>query len=273
MDGTPQPPVVFQKPPAPKLSRNIAKIGVVFATAAAVGTAVWFTLPILRAKFGNHAAPDLAKGSELTPAVADPAKDRDQERYRHVNEIRLALNSYVNDAKEYPASLDALVPKYLPTIPKDPSSLVAYPYTKDASSFTLTFTLESGIFTYAAGEHFITARGIDIKSVAPFVVKPENPTNVVAVPPAPAPENPLPPISEEALASTDSDGDGLSDDQEVFFGTDPNNHDTDADGLSDKEETKIYGTDPKDPDTDKDGYSDGAEVHGGFNPKGPGRLP
>ncbi len=41
--------------------------------------------------------------------------------------------------------------------------------------------------------------------------------------------------------------------------------DTDNDGLSDNEEN-LYGTDPKNPDTDGDGYSDGVEVKSGYSP-------
>jgi len=41
--------------------------------------------------------------------------------------------------------------------------------------------------------------------------------------------------------------------------------DTDQDGLSDEEE-KLYGTDPQNKDTDNDGYSDGAEIKSGYNP-------
>lgn len=44
--------------------------------------------------------------------------------------------------------------------------------------------------------------------------------------------------------------------------------DSDQDGLSDEEE-KIYGTNPNDRDTDKDGYSDGAEVKSGYDPTKP----
>lgn len=44
--------------------------------------------------------------------------------------------------------------------------------------------------------------------------------------------------------------------------------DSDADGLSDDEE-KIYGTDPEVADTDGDGYSDGVEIEGGFDPLKP----
>ena len=47
--------------------------------------------------------------------------------------------------------------------------------------------------------------------------------------------------------------------------------DSDNDGLTDDEE-KIYGTDPYNPDTDGDGYMDGAEVKGGYNPSGSGKL-
>jgi hypothetical protein len=47
--------------------------------------------------------------------------------------------------------------------------------------------------------------------------------------------------------------------------------DTDQDGLSNEEE-KLYGTNPNNPDTDGDGYSDGAEVKSGYDPlkKAPG---
>ena len=59
----------------------------------------------------------------------------------------------------------------------------------------------------------------------------------------------------------DRDGDGLPDDEEAIWGTDPDNPDTDGDGLLDGEEVYIYKTDPLNPDTDYDGLTDGAEVH------------
>lgn len=64
----------------------------------------------------------------------------------------------------------------------------------------------------------------------------------------------------------DSDGDGVSDDEEIINGTDPNNPDTDGDGLPDGEEKRL-GTDPLNPDSDGDGLLDGAEVSAGSNPK------
>ena len=47
--------------------------------------------------------------------------------------------------------------------------------------------------------------------------------------------------------------------------------DRDGDGLSDEDEKK-YGTNPLLPDTDSDGYLDGVEVKNGFNPLGSGKL-
>jgi len=44
--------------------------------------------------------------------------------------------------------------------------------------------------------------------------------------------------------------------------------DTDQDGLTNDEET-LYGTNPQNPDTDGDGYSDGAEVRSGYDPLKP----
>ncbi|MCK4539695.1 hypothetical protein KAU09_00905 [Candidatus Parcubacteria bacterium] len=70
----------------------------------------------------------------------------------------------------------------------------------------------------------------------------------------------------------DSDGDGLTDEEEWRLGTAIDNVDTDNDGLFDREEVKVYKTNPRNPDTDGDGYIDGDEVDGGYNPLGSGRL-
>jgi outer membrane protein OmpA-like peptidoglycan-associated protein len=58
----------------------------------------------------------------------------------------------------------------------------------------------------------------------------------------------------------DSDGDGLTDAEEMEIGTDPYDPDTDKDGLTDGQEVKTYGTDPLNPDTDFDMLKDGEEV-------------
>lgn len=59
----------------------------------------------------------------------------------------------------------------------------------------------------------------------------------------------------------DSDGDGLTDAQELELGTDPHNPDSDGDGLHDGAEVNDHHTDPMNPDSDGDGLNDGAEVN------------
>ena len=72
------------------------------------------------------------------------------------------------------------------------------------------------------------------------------------------------------LMPPDSDNDGLTDRQESEFGTDPNSRDSDGDGLSDGDEVLIHGSDPLNPDTDGDSVIDGEETELGFNP---GQVP
>jgi len=90
----------------------------------------------------------------------------------------------------------------------------------------------------------------------------------------PDPDNDGVPTWQEVLLGTDpldadTDGDGLSDGEELSPGqdgwvTDPLDADSDDDGLSDGEEGVLgadgYITNPTNPDTDGDGLSDGLEV-------------
>jgi eukaryotic-like serine/threonine-protein kinase len=69
--------------------------------------------------------------------------------------------------------------------------------------------------------------------------------------------------------NSDPDHDSLTNKQEAILGTDPNNSDTDGDGLTDGQEVNIYGTDPKKRDTDNDSIPDGVEVNNGTNPNNP----
>jgi hypothetical protein len=61
-------------------------------------------------------------------------------------------------------------------------------------------------------------------------------------------------------ASGDPDNDGLTNAQELAAGTDPTIADTDGDGLSDKDEVLTYKSDPTKTDTDGDGLSDKDEA-------------
>lgn len=96
--------------------------------------------------------------------------------------------------------------------------------------------------------------------------------------------------TDEESDISDPDEDELTNAEERFYGTDPNNPDTDGDGYLDGEEVRDgydplgpgkldsdndgfpdpdernFGSDPFNPDTDGDGYSDGDEVANGHNP-------
>lgn len=84
--------------------------------------------------------------------------------------------------------------------------------------------------------------------------------------PAESPEAPPQGATPPTSANTDSDNDGISDNDEILrTGTDPKNKDTDGDGIGDGVEV-YYRMNPLDPDMDKDGASDGQEVAQGSDP-------
>lgn len=68
-------------------------------------------------------------------------------------------------------------------------------------------------------------------------------------------------VSVSGAPPADSDGDGLTDDQERAIGTDPNDADTDDDGLDDGTEANSVHTNPLNADSDGDTLSDGDEVN------------
>lgn len=73
---------------------------------------------------------------------------------------------------------------------------------------------------------------------------------------------------------TDSDGDGLSDEEETNVrNTDPQKADSDDDGLSDYAEIRIHQTPPNDPDADDDGFADSAEIGLGLSPVNASSVP
>ena len=93
--------------------------------------------------------------------------------------------------------------------------------------------------------------------------------------PEPAPQAPPQGATPPPSDGQDTDGDGITDDEEVLVtGTDPNNADSDGDGLVDGVEVGNQ-MNPLDPDMDKDGVSDGQEVNQSTDPFFPeqGDLP
>jgi hypothetical protein len=72
--------------------------------------------------------------------------------------------------------------------------------------------------------------------------------------------------------AVDRDLDGIADQDEATYKTNIDENDTDGDGLSDGQEVFIYGADPLKNDTDGDTFLDGYEVRRGFSPTGAGVL-
>lgn len=81
------------------------------------------------------------------------------------------------------------------------------------------------------------------------------PTAIITEEPTTVPE---PTVSDETYDWIDTDNDGLSDEEEQMFGTEPNNPDTDGDGIGDYLEITI-GFDPLSIDSDGNGIVDGDE--------------
>lgn len=193
-----------------------------------------------------------------------------------------------------------------------PSQLFARSGQTDIESDDASFTMAAGSDRLATGELTITANTDDavllVARIGPQVESPEASTPVATPEATPAAtEPPATPEPDEAtpengdepsltdvltgvIGSTesdepegiDSDGDGLSDEEELELGTDPLNPDTDDDGIPDGQEIDlgtdplnsdtdgdilydggelVHGTDPLNPDTDGDGLSDGDEVY------------
>ena len=70
----------------------------------------------------------------------------------------------------------------------------------------------------------------------------------------------------DVCSGFDTDGDGLSDNDEGLQGSNPNNPDTDGDGLPDGVEVFAYGSNPTNADSDGDNYTDGEEAALGKTP-------
>ncbi len=122
-------------------------------------------------------------------------------------------------------------------------------YTPSANSATAGFTLSfEPVTAYSVGEN---PEAVVFSAAAQVALVANSGSNDVTV------------ISfeNEINTITDSDGDGLGDDEEGGLGTDPSAFDTDGDGLGDGDEVNDTLTDPTVADTDGDGLDDGTEVN------------
>lgn len=70
----------------------------------------------------------------------------------------------------------------------------------------------------------------------------------------------------------DTDGDGVTDEEEAVLGTDPTDPDSDDDGVQDGGEVNA-GTDPLNPDTDGDGFLENEELDRQTDPLDPNSFP
>jgi hypothetical protein len=102
---------------------------------------------------------------------------------------------------------------------------------------------------------------------APVNVVPNINTNMSTPPPPANSEAPVTPTAPVATEPTPENQNTNISTEFVPPAKLPSALDSDNDGLTDEEEA-LYGTDPQKPDTDSDGYSDGTEVVNLYNPIG-----
>lgn len=122
--------------------------------------------------------------------------------------------------------------------------------------------------TFTGGTMPAAVLAVTMTALAPPVPVATEPPVESTLPAEPAPTAaPTTPTTAPPTAPTttidptlDTDGDGLTDVEELRLGTDPNQVDTDGDGLYDGDEVRLYGSNPLRVDTDGDGLDDYVEV-------------
>lgn len=135
-----------------------------------------------------------------------------------------------------------------------------------------------GLLVYLSYVYMIRPMTDSPQSVAPQVVTPaankeaDGESNISA----PDLENPVEGIETDLLAEKPAEV-AISDEGDIGVVEVENSEviisapDSDNDGLSDQDE-EVFGTDPLLPDTDGDGYPEADEIRQGYNPLGEGRI-
>ncbi len=179
------------------------------------------------------------------------AEGRDQKRINDILEIKSALALYYNDLKKYPYYLSGL-DKYLSKLPTNPQpggEDYYYRVENDANSYLLTFVLEKGgnfgnLILKQAKYKLTPDSGINIYNdqANPTPEPSPNPTPEPSPNPSPNPTpKPKPTPNPTGLlpippSGSDDDNDGLSNVEELLFGTKTTLPDSDFDGYTDSEE-------------------------------------
>lgn len=162
-----------------------------------------------------------------------------------IKQIQIALESYYGVFNEYPATLEEIVEKNKYNIPLEDGFGRKFIYKKiNKKEYKLCFELFSEFLHYKKGENCISDKIINLNNfnfIENFKAK-----------------------SKNFIASSSKMDSGI-DDLEILT------KDSDGDGLSDKEEM-YYNTDPNKIDSDNDGYSDLQEILNGYNPLGEGLI-
>lgn len=169
----------------------------------------------------------------------DTPKLRDQKRIKDITDIISGLSLYYNDNKKYPPVLDRL-DQYLKSIPTnpEPGGEPYYYQPQDKSQdYIITFSLESGAelgnLILKADKYKVTAKsGIEIYKDTSF----DEENNSSTTPPVVNPPNNQPGLLPIPPKGNDSDGDQLTDIEELMYGTKINIADSDSDNYSDGSE-------------------------------------
>lgn len=141
---------------------------------------------------------------------------------------------------------------------KEESPITNIKYSADGGKVTPDGTTVTWVLPNKEGTYKITAEAPSGKKITKEVEIVKISSDI---------DNPIPEgFDTTTEEETDSDGDGLLNDEEKELGTDPYSADTDADGLSDYYEFNESKTKPTNSDTDSDGIRDGDELDLGLDP-------
>ncbi|MBL4672768.1 MAG: carboxypeptidase regulatory-like domain-containing protein, partial [Arenicella sp.] len=190
---------------------------------------VEITINATATDFGDNTANATPISVTLLPAENSPRLTRLEPEFAISGQLVTVLGQFLVSANSgEPSTADPAVPA---------TTVVFYNGVEITPDFvnkiTIRFILPAGS---ASGEVFALANGVQTNSLTILI---------------------------------DDDQDGLSNEEELALGTNPLLADTDGDGLSDGDEVNIHGTDPLSVDTDGDGLPDGVEVDNSLDPNDP----